>query len=80
MSTTCNVSITLCFLLDLLDLPRELILLARPLVPGEFDPWSKPMEICLEEEDTPEPTAFGESILYYMETSHEEAREDYFCR
>jgi hypothetical protein len=40
-------------------------------------PWSKPPEVCPEEEETPDPLAFGEDILHYLEMSVPEARQEY---
>ena len=42
-----------------------------------LDPWSKPVEKCEEEDSTPDPLAFGEDILRFMETSVEESRAEY---
>ena len=41
------------------------------------DAWTKPPEECPEELDTPEPLAFGPDVLHFMETSVEEARDEY---
>ena len=40
-------------------------------------PWSQPTEECPEEIETPDPLAFGPDVLHYMETSVEEARQEY---
>ena len=40
-------------------------------------PWTKTPEMCPEEEETPDPLAFGEDVLHYLETSIEEARKEY---
>ena len=42
-----------------------------------MSPWSQPTEECLEEIETPDPLAFGADVLHYMETSVEEARQEY---
>jgi len=42
-----------------------------------LDAWSKPPEECPEESETPDPLAFGPDVLYFMETSVEEARSEY---
>ena len=48
------------------------------LVEGElYDPWSKEAPICPEEEDTPDPLAFGEDILHYLDVGVSEARREY---
>ena len=43
-----------------------------------LDAWSKPIDTCPEEDDTPDPLAFGEDVLHYMEVPVEEARQEYF--
>jgi hypothetical protein len=35
-----------------------------------YDPWASAIELCPEEEETPEPTSFG-SVLAFMEMSPE---------
>ena len=40
-------------------------------------PWTKPPEFCPEEEETPDPLAFGEDVLHYLEMSVDEARKEY---
>ena len=40
-------------------------------------PWTKPPELCPEEEETPDPLAFSEYELQYLETSVEDARKEY---
>ena len=40
-------------------------------------PWSKPPEVCPEEEETPDVLAYGSSVLEYLETSVNEARKEY---
>ena len=52
---------------DLRDFPMKAVL----------DAWSKPIQECPEEEETPDPLAFGPDVLHYMETSVEEARKEY---
>ena len=42
-----------------------------------IEAWSNPAEECPEEMDTPDPLAFGEEILHYMEMTNDEAREEY---
>ena len=42
------------------------------------NPWSRPIERCEEEDETPDPLAFGEDILHFMETSVEDSRKEYF--
>jgi hypothetical protein len=42
-----------------------------------IDPWSKPIQVCEEEVDTPDPLSFGEDILRFMETSIDESRAEY---
>jgi len=44
------------------------------------NPWTKDPEVCPEEEDTPDPTAFGEfgdEILHYLDVGLDEARQEY---
>ena len=49
------------------------------LNPGEIvEPWSKPLEVCPEEVETPDPLSFNEDILHFMEISVEESRKEYF--
>ena len=46
---------------------------------GEIvEAWSNPAEECPEEMDMPDPLAFGEEILHYMEMTNDEAREEYY--
>ena len=40
-------------------------------------PWTKPPEVCPEEDETPDPLAFGEDVLHYLEMSVDEARKEY---
>ena len=42
-----------------------------------LDAWSKPIQNCPEEDETPDPLAFGPDVLHYMETSVEDARKEY---
>ena len=43
-----------------------------------LDPWAEPAEACPEETETPDPLAFGEDVLRFMEMSVEEAKREYF--
>lgn len=40
-------------------------------------PWTKPPEVCPEEEETPDALAYGEGVLEYLEMSVDEARKNY---
>jgi hypothetical protein len=42
-----------------------------------YDPWSSLTEIAEEETSTPDPLAFGEDILHFMELSVEESRQEH---
>ena len=45
---------------------------------GEIlDAWSGPAQVCPEEEETPDPLAFGEDVLRFMEMSVDDARAEY---
>ena len=51
---------------------------ALSIAPGTvLKPWSMIDEPCEEEMTTPDPVAFGEDIAYFMETSVEEAQQEY---
>ena len=46
---------------------------------GEIiEAWTNPGEECPEEMETPDPLAFGEEILHYMEMTNDEARDEYY--
>ena len=46
---------------------------------GEIiEAWTNPGEECPEEIETPDPLAFGEEILHYMEMTNDEARDEYY--
>ena len=52
--------------------------LAKAHVDGEIiRPWSLEAEQCPEEDETPDPLAFGEDILRFMEMSVEDSRKEY---
>ena len=40
-------------------------------------PWTNVMELCPEEELTPDPLSISEDVLHFMEVSVEEARSEY---
>ena len=44
-----------------------------------LDPWTTMGELAPEEEESPDPTAFGEDILHFMEVSPEEAIVEYLA-
>jgi hypothetical protein len=41
-------------------------------------PWANEPESCPEDDDTPDPLAFGEDILRFMEMSVEDSKKEYF--
>lgn len=46
--------------------------------PGSIlEPWAEEPIVCPEEESTPDPLAFGEDVLRFMELSVEESRQEY---
>ena len=42
-------------------------------------PWSVKDEPCPEEEETPDPLAYGEDVLKFMETSIEDSKSEYYA-
>ena len=42
-----------------------------------LEPWAEEPILCPEEEETPDPLAFGEDVLRFMELSVEESRREY---
>ena len=76
------VLVVLVLVLVRLRVGVDIVLGARGMSGGAvgatINPWSRPIERCEEEDETPDPLAFGEDILHFMETSVEDSRKEYF--
>lgn len=43
----------------------------------EYEPWTRPIQTCVEEDETPDPLAMGENVLSFMENTIEESMREY---
>ena len=63
---------------DTIETLCEMVQMFKDFPIGEIiDAWSKPIDDCPEETETPDPLAFDDDVLHYMKTSHDDARREY---